>query len=39
MTKVSRLQTDKRKEIDELWGGDGPYSEVTLIFETRILDD
>lgn len=24
---------------DRLWGGDGPYSEVHLIVETRILDD
>lgn len=24
---------------DKLWGEDGPYSEVQLIVETRILDD
>ncbi len=24
---------------DQLWGGDGPYSEVHLTVETRILDD
>jgi hypothetical protein len=27
------------KQIDELWGEEGPYSEVKLIVETRILDD
>ena len=24
---------------EKLWGEDGPYSEVHLIIETRILDD
>jgi len=28
-----------QKERDKLWGTDGPYSEVQLIVETRILDD
>ncbi len=28
-----------RKDIDKLWGEEGPYSEVQLITETRILDD
>ena len=31
--KLSKTQSDK------LWGEDGPYSEVHLIIETRILDD
>lgn len=26
-------------QIDKLWGEDGPYSQVNLIFQTRILDD
>lgn len=25
--------------VDQLWGGEGPYSEAHLIIETRILDD
>lgn len=28
-----------QKQRDRLWGEDGPYSEVHLIIETRILDD
>ena len=28
-----------KKQRDELWGEVGPYSEVCLIFETRIIDD
>lgn len=28
-----------RKDIDKLWGEEGPYSEAQLIIETRILDD
>ncbi len=28
-----------QKERDKLWGEDGPYSEIHLIIETRILDD
>ncbi|MBD3331135.1 hypothetical protein GF354_06475 [Candidatus Peregrinibacteria bacterium] len=28
-----------QKQIDQLWGEGGPYSEVKLITETRILDD
>jgi hypothetical protein len=27
------------KQIDQLWGESGPYSQVQLIIETRILDD
>ncbi|MDA3840773.1 MAG: hypothetical protein PF572_06855 [Patescibacteria group bacterium] len=27
------------KQREQLWGEDGPYSEVNLIFENRILDD
>ena len=27
------------KQIDELWGETGPYSQVQLIIETRILDN
>jgi hypothetical protein len=27
------------KQIAELWGGDGPYSEAKFIIESRILDD
>jgi hypothetical protein len=28
-----------KTQSDKLWGVDGPYSEVHLIIETRILDD
>ncbi|MDD3480723.1 MAG: hypothetical protein PHW75_00635 [Patescibacteria group bacterium] len=28
-----------KQQIDELWGQDGPYSEVRLVIEKRILDD
>ena len=28
-----------QKQRDKLWGEDGPYSEVHLIIETRILND
>lgn len=28
-----------KKDTDELWGEEGPYSEARLIVETRILDD
>jgi len=28
-----------QKDRDKLWGESGPYTEVKLIFETRILDD
>ncbi|MFH1653978.1 MAG: hypothetical protein ABIE74_07960 [Pseudomonadota bacterium] len=28
-----------RKQSDELWGEDGPYSQAQLIEEERILDD
>jgi len=28
-----------QKQIDQLWGEHGPYSEAKLIIETRILDD
>ncbi len=28
-----------RKDIDRLWGEEGPYSEAQLTVETRILDD
>ena|SRR3989338_757046 len=28
-----------RKDMDKLWGEEGPYSEAQLIIETRILDD
>lgn len=28
-----------RKECDRMWGGDGPYSQVRLSHEIRILDD
>lgn len=28
-----------KKQIDELWGETGPYSQVQLIIETRILDN
>lgn len=28
-----------RSQIDQLWGENGPYSQVQLIVETRILDD
>ncbi len=27
------------KEMEKLWGDGGPYSQVNLIFENRILDD
>ncbi len=26
-------------QIQEIWGDDGPYSQVQMIVETRILDD
>ncbi|MFZ2969554.1 MAG: hypothetical protein WA063_00235 [Minisyncoccia bacterium] len=28
-----------KKQRDKLWGETGPYSQASLIFETRILDD
>lgn len=28
-----------RQQIKKLWGEDGPYSQVNLIIQTRILDD
>jgi hypothetical protein len=28
-----------QRQIDQLWGENGPYSQVQLIVETRILDD
>ena len=28
-----------QNDRDKLWGEDGPYSEIQLIIETRILDD
>lgn len=28
-----------KQDIDKLWGEEGPYSQVHLITETRILDD
>ena len=28
-----------QKQYDELWGEDGPYSQVRVVIETRILDD
>ncbi|MFH1412865.1 MAG: hypothetical protein ABIG10_02445 [bacterium] len=28
-----------QKQRDGLWGGTGPYSEIRLCIETRILDD
>lgn len=28
-----------KSQKDKLWGEDGPYSQVQLIIETRILDD
>lgn len=28
-----------QKQIEELWGEEGPYSEVKLVTEHRILDD
>ena len=27
------------KQIDKLWGETGPYSEIKLITQTRVLDD
>ena len=27
------------RQIDQLWGENGPYSQVQLIIETRILDE
>lgn len=33
--KINKLN---KKEIDKLWG-EGPYSEVSLNIQTRILDD
>ena len=28
-----------QKQLDKLWGEDGPYSEADLSIQTRILDD
>ena len=28
-----------KKQIDMLWGGEGPYSQANLIEQVRILDD
>lgn len=28
-----------QKQRDELWGEDGPYSQASIIIQTRILDD
>lgn len=28
-----------KKQIEKLWGEDGPYSQVNLTIQTRILDD
>ena len=28
-----------QKQIDELWGETGPYSQANLIIQTRVLDD
>lgn len=38
-TKVASEKSQVEKDRDELWGDDGPYSEVRFIEETRILDD
>jgi hypothetical protein len=38
-TKVVSEKFSKKNDLDELWGEDGPYSEVKFIEETRILDD
>lgn len=38
-TRVVSDSVDPRKDLDELWGDGGPYSEVKLIEETRILED
>ncbi len=35
----TKRQSQQYTIADRLWGGDGPYSEVHLIVETRILDD
>lgn len=28
-----------KKQIEEIWGEGGPYSQVQMVVETRILDD
>jgi hypothetical protein len=38
-TKVVSKKLRAEKDRDELWGDDGPYSQVTLVEEARILDD
>jgi hypothetical protein len=38
-TKIVSKKLRVEKDRDELWGDDGPYSQVTLVEETRILDD
>ena len=38
-TKVVSKKLRMEKDRDELWGDDGPYSQVALTEETRILDD
>ena len=35
MTKMTLTQEDRRS----LWSGEGPYSEVKMSIQTRILDD
>ncbi len=35
----AKRQSHQYTVADRLWGGDGPYSEVHLTVETRILDD
>jgi len=33
------MGTLTKKQIEMLWGGDGPYSQTRLVREVRILDD
>lgn len=33
------LKKSSKNESDDMWGGEGPYSEVNLIEQTRILDE
>ena len=33
------MKKPSQKQLDKLWGEDGPYSEVDLSIQTRILDD
>lgn len=39
MNEFSKRKKLTKKDFDRMWGEDGPYSQVRLCEETRILDD